>query len=149
MGQVIGFVDWPDFLAELRVNPPIDNLVRVQQYTRKEFRPDLGQFWVHYRIVVAAVGENGDVLVARFPVGGGWDFHLDNDEKKVREIEERAKVATQIITEALQSEGFVVRPGIIAGSGDDALNVVTTPTGLWHFENGKLIPETEGSLEAA
>ena len=146
MGNVIGFVDWPDFLAELQVNQPRGNVVRVQNFIKKKASRQIGRVWVNQCITVAAVTEGDDVLVALFSPGGAWDSDLKHNEARLKELEERVKSAISILTDALTKAGFVVRPGIIAGS--ETAKVVTTPTGLWRWEDGKLIPETEGSFEA-
>jgi len=147
MGQVIGFVEWPDFINELKFDPPPDAIVRVQPHTCNVPNSRIGQNWVEYVVTVAAVTGSGNIAVARFSLGGAWEFDLKDGNGKAEELEGRGAEAQRILVEVLQEAGFLVRPGIIAGS--EEARVVTTPTGLWKFHDGKLIPETEGSLEAA
>lgn len=131
MTQIIGFLDWPDFLAEIRNDPPQDGIIRVQPLTQNIPNPRIGQAWVEYWLIVAATTKSGNLVVARFKLGGAWDFHLRNDASREQELQARVETAAGVVRGVLLEAGFAVRPGIVVGSGES--KVSTTPTGLWEW----------------
>ncbi len=143
--SAIGFTDWSDFVAELRADPPRD-VVRVQAF-HQNVPTSIGQDWIEHLVVAAAVTQSGNLVVARFKVGGGWRFDLRHDPEKAEMLKKNASIAAATVVDALWDAGFETRPGIIDGSMD--VKVTTTPTGLWQWEGERIMPKWIREQEAA
>lgn len=115
---VIGFLEWSDFLKELKESKLPSPVVRVQAVTR-------GTDWIRWEIFVCALTEK-DLLVARFTLGGLWAFELGLNDKE-KKLEEKAQEVCKMLTKALQEEGFSVRAGLVAGC--EEAKVTTNP--IW------------------
>lgn len=131
---VIGFLRYSDFLAELKSVPLWGEPIRVQQY-HKSVAVDkkLPIKWVTFYVEAAIyLFDSSHTLVCRFVTGktntisyGGPD---QND--KLEKLDRRNRRAANILRQALEeSEGFTVRPGLIAAAAESQTEA--DPQGLW------------------
>ncbi|MDR7427972.1 MAG: hypothetical protein QN160_09960, partial [Armatimonadota bacterium] len=137
--HAIGFLEWKDFVDEIRRLRP--RTVRVQAYETTRFYPDLPAerlFWVE-----AAFMRCATVYFVRFRIGSALEFQpAELHEEMIR----RADLASAVLHAALAPLGVEIRRGLFHIPRAIRKAIVTSPDGLWRFERDgdawRLVPET-------
>lgn len=119
--SIIGFLSYPDFLAEL-VQDSQPKPLRLQAYNRnQQLKPQpLKQFT--FLVDLSTENLDGDIILCRFitatcqvlitRTGDSWQF-LDEDKTRLTRLTRRNDHAADLLKKDLVHCGFHVSPGLI------------------------------------
>ena len=132
MQDMIGFISFTDFLAELSADSPQDQAVRVQAMVSTRGNPATAK----YQIVVSANLECSHCwAVCKFELGDVLAvFQHEPIGKRYRQ---NVQTASDLLAHALQQEGYKIRGGVPIGY--EQMYTVTS-CDLWRFEREDDLP---------
>ncbi len=133
---VIGHLRWEDFVEEARRLHP--GTVRVRTYHRSYLADKRFGLYRESFVLEVAFAVDAEVHVARFQLGEAWEHDLKHNAARREEMVERMERAGEIARQALEAQGFTVRPGIIARA--EEAKVRTGGLLAWQEENGRRVP---------